>query len=755
VVLIILFIPLIFQELRYEGYETEKGAFVIMVGGIIVAHWLKTSSNMTKTDWAYWLRNPFHGLICLFVISTGLSTIFALSPLISINGIENHAHAWLQIAISVVVFLNVERTWKPVLHSIGPILVSVSLPISLYTIIQSIQSHMVRPSATFGHPNFLASWLIIAIVIICTWAYWHIQTKAYFKRAGVIFYAVIILLILTALILTGSRGATLAFVTSIIIFMLFVIALRKKRRALIYVFAFIFFGSISYLIVSALSTENYADSRRLFEPVDQFRIITWNLVGELVATQHVPLEDFAGNLDPLSFIRPIFGYGYGDIPQLQSRFGPIYGPNIFLDSTHNFLFDTFLQSGFFSVILVLFIYITIIKYILKQLGLFDRPSNNVWYLVQFVCVFLCIFVLRLLLPDLSLWSLLPLGTAFVFSSTLTIWLTKFTFTYTKYSMPISFKSLALISSLALVIAHWIDLQFGFVLISSELLLWICFGLILSAHGAKDEQFRTVEWDKSWRVGASVTGLFLIHSLGFSIQSRYIQHQVGGEALLLLLICVAVVAFVGEFLTLPNMESYSRLQKHLKIYLIWIIFFFAKGLINLVGGALLDEAITRASIHLGVVVLGALVLSLKGVLSCLIASFIVSSRPGIRDRKFFNLRAVLSSAILLSGIFYYMSNNASATLHAIANSLSATRSVEGYESANVLYNGAEMLAPYNPRIELQHAAMLVNWSSDFPAEMQSKFQLMHHHINRLFSYHPYYNNTLEFSLFYQSYLAVDQ
>jgi putative inorganic carbon (hco3(-)) transporter len=221
--------PFVFTWFNQELFEFNKMIFVYALTSLIVAVWGLRSLVRGKLLWKNKTQNLIVGL---FLISQLLATIFSMHQRTSIFGYYTRFNGGLLSIISYIslFFAAQYNLNKKQLNLLLKNLLFAALLISLYAIpehfahsfsclivtgkydvscwVQDVQN---RVFATFGQPNWLASFLLMTIPLVI-WQLWQTMQK---KRENhqliaIICYALLLMLLTIALFFTKSRSGILA-----------------------------------------------------------------------------------------------------------------------------------------------------------------------------------------------------------------------------------------------------------------------------------------------------------------------------------------------------------------------------------------------------------------------------------------------------------------------------------------------------------------------------------------------------------------
>ncbi|HEX3095701.1 MAG TPA: O-antigen ligase family protein [Patescibacteria group bacterium] len=232
VFLSVLIIPLIFIPIYPEGYETVKYALLLILsgaGGILLAQ--RFDFWMNKTLFvvlgAYWLLHIF-------------STIFAIDKINSFVGLYGRYTGSMifvtAFLILIAVIINAVRTEEDRRIALLKVLVFDGLAIAVLGVTQYFNiayyggsNPGVRPiiPSFIGNQNFFAMFLLACIPASI------ILFNLSKNRSGKLYYAVSGLVMLWAMIVSGSRGGLLGFAGMIGVLVLVSLFRRYGRKILV------------------------------------------------------------------------------------------------------------------------------------------------------------------------------------------------------------------------------------------------------------------------------------------------------------------------------------------------------------------------------------------------------------------------------------------------------------------------------------------------------------------------------------------
>lgn len=214
-----------------------------------------------------------------------------------------------------------------------------------------------RVFSTLGQPNFLASWLLL---ILPLGFYLYFKSRFFWWR---LFYGGGVGLFLTCLFLTASRGALIAFILTLLLFLC-----SFFRSAKLSLFKKIFFLSLAILGVA---------------------IIFWGLEktvpGRLASFLNPQRGSFAARINFYAAAsdaiikRPLFGYGLENSGEIFIRYyepewGLYGGIDTSTDRAHNLILDILLTTGFWGLLFFTVFYFFFFQLVFKNIKEGKNPA---------------------------------------------------------------------------------------------------------------------------------------------------------------------------------------------------------------------------------------------------------------------------------------------------------------------------------------------------------------------------------------------
>jgi O-antigen ligase/tetratricopeptide (TPR) repeat protein len=255
-----------------------------------------------------------------------------------------------------------KKSEKTVRKNIRRIIISAvlsGLVVSVYGILQFLNIDFLtwpeppfltkRIFSSLGQPNFLASWLLLVIPL----SFYCLFNSR--RSSGRIFFILVLLIQLSALFLTASRGGLLALFLAVFLFLLFFLFSWRSRRKKVIII--LFFLGLAAIFLVAL---NHFLPNRVSSLLD-FKS------GSVAVRAGL----YSAAADAISR-RPIFGYGLESGTEVFIRY---YEPDWAIagdvgqsaDRAHNLVLDILINAGFYGLILFLLLYYFIFSLIRDNL----------------------------------------------------------------------------------------------------------------------------------------------------------------------------------------------------------------------------------------------------------------------------------------------------------------------------------------------------------------------------------------------------
>lgn len=340
--LIAFLVPIIFLNNIVLSFELPKSSLfrlltiVIWIGLLIKLH--------IKKDISLSILSKFTRIsLAGFVITTIIAAIHSISPHLSLFGSYERQQGLLQLFFYIGFFTAVITFFSTNKEKILPLIKIASYTAALISTIAILQKFfpqlttaiwhtedlLGRVQGTLGQPNFLGSYLVILVPFFIA------QFSASKTNKHKLLQIILLTLVITAIILSGSRAAILAIVGELLIFSIW---WNKK----------IFTGLAGIIIILSITLlPRFTFEDKNLRAVET-RLITWQTAIHQIAE------------------KPFLGYGPETFRESFKKFQP---KEIFLyekfetelDRAHNEILDTTAGIGLIGLFFYLIFYLNIIK----------------------------------------------------------------------------------------------------------------------------------------------------------------------------------------------------------------------------------------------------------------------------------------------------------------------------------------------------------------------------------------------------------
>ena len=350
--------PIYFNPFTYSLWEISGAILFYFLTEILLIIWLAkiilTLKHFNILAWQkYFFKIKYILPAFIFIFLMGLSTFFSESPYLSFFGLYKRQMGyliWLHYFIFFLILVFNLKSKNQIKHLSGVVTFS-SFFVCLYGFCQIFGYDPIiwyelplltkRIFSTLGQPNFLASWILLALPLVI---YGFLNFR---KKISRYFAFLIIVFLLISLILTQSRAGWLGFIFGSIFFLL--IGLRKKQ-----IFFYSGLGLIIFLIISFI----YFNFHPLAYTGNPF-------IDRLISITHfqesggLRLFWWQAALKEIKFL-PIFGHGpetqiFHFVKYYQPEWAIYGGMNIYPDRIHNDFLDTLLTLGWPGLMSYLFL----------------------------------------------------------------------------------------------------------------------------------------------------------------------------------------------------------------------------------------------------------------------------------------------------------------------------------------------------------------------------------------------------------------
>ena len=459
-----------------------------------------------------------------------ISTVFSLTPRISWWGSYQRMQgtyttlSYILIFFMVLGHLRRPEQWRRIAFAI----ILTSLPIALYGILQRSGADPLpwggdvrrRVAANMGNAIFVAAYLLMAFFLTLERLLEHFGRllRAQDNKVGIAdavlagcYFAIVVIQAIT-IFMTQSRGPFLGWVAGIFVFMLMVL-LGVRAWATGHAQAFGAFrgvlrwgwlgwillavSGLAFLVVFNLPGSPLASLRsdpnigRLGTALDfeantaRVRTLIWQGASQLVAPHDPLLSPATGgegdvtamSPDRLNFLRPLIGYG----PEaMWVAFNRYYPPdlahhesrNASPDRSHNETWDSLVITGALGFVVYMLLFLSVFYFALKWLGLIRLRSQR----LLFFGLALGLGALGAVIPRVveGSWILLGVGlpAGLIGGIILYILIATIWNEVAGHSISLGQRELVLITILATMVAHFIEIHFGIAIASTRTYFWV-------------------------------------------------------------------------------------------------------------------------------------------------------------------------------------------------------------------------------------------------------------------------------------------
>jgi O-antigen ligase/tetratricopeptide (TPR) repeat protein len=275
---------LLFSNHTVEAFEYPKSvalwvtALLLVTMGLCLGarEWLSRGTSATLAMLPRALRSigcdPLAVGVILFVLSASMSTVASISPHSSFYGSNPSYSGFLTLSSYAVIFFGT-RHFYPSADDGRHLLTAVvggAAVVSIYALTQALGLDPVpwdsttistygafqRPAATLGHPNSLATFLVMGLPIT---AYFAFRAVAGRRWVFLSLLALAGVFSCVAIVATLSRGAWLAFGVTLAVFLLGSFRSLRLRTATGVVLALLVIAAVGLTYAALASSTNLSD----------------------------------------------------------------------------------------------------------------------------------------------------------------------------------------------------------------------------------------------------------------------------------------------------------------------------------------------------------------------------------------------------------------------------------------------------------------------------------------------------------------
>jgi len=520
--LAVIITPLFFNVWSSRVFEPDKLTTLRTVAVIMAAVWLvklieewASGRREIGLTWRTPLVFPTLFTVVIYLLSTILSVTSRVSLLGSYQRLQG-TYTTLSYVVVFLVILQGLRTRSQLDRLLTVIIVN-SLPIALYGLVQrngldplpwggDVQK---RVAANMGNAIFVAAYLIMVFPLIVgriAESFNAILTEEEThwadipRAAGYIFIAAVDLI---AIWYAQSRGPLLGLIAaSYFLFLLLALSSRTKWGAV----SALTIVTATALVVGFLAIVNIPGGPlqslqrapwmgRLGEVFDfeggtgKVRALIWGGTVDLVLP-HEPIKYPDGHPDPYNALRPLVGYGPESVYVAYNRFyPPLLGHyesrTASPDRSHNETLDSLAITGLLGLVAYLGVFVSVFYHGLRWLGLVrdQRQRNLLFGLTAGLAVVSVVFFwwwqgLHFFGAALTLGIVSGLGVYLaIMCAVSAVRLLK---SNEATLPPLHSHHFLLISLVAAVIAHFVEINFGIAIASTRTTFWACAGVLVVA-----------------------------------------------------------------------------------------------------------------------------------------------------------------------------------------------------------------------------------------------------------------------------------
>jgi len=515
----IVVVPVFFNVYSNRIFEPDKLSLLRSLALIVLVAWLVKIIDMGGPRWDVIqpgksrlraildipLVKPTLALAIVYIVSS----LFSVSPGTSLWGSYQRLQGTYTTFSYLVIFASVAGNLRrrDQVQRLLTVVILTSLPVSLYGVLQRYQIDPVpwggnvssRIAANMGNSIFVAAYLIMAFpitIIRIVESFGAILNDegnliANFSRATS--YVFICALQVIALYFSGSRGPWLGWAASLVFLGLLLSLIWRKRWLTI---AGVSAAAVAALFLLIINVPNgpldelrtLPGIGRLGQLLDaesrtgRVRTLIWQGTAELVLP-HAPLTYPDGSTDRFNFLRPLIGYG----PEtMYVAYNPFYPPeltqvekrNASPDRAHNETWDSVVITGLLGLAAYIYLFGAVIYYALKWLGLVPGEGQRNLFLGLYLVCGVISAVIFISWKGLGYFGVgLPFGMLIGVILYL-VWAALFS----RYESPNTsgdlLRALTLTGLLAVIVAHFAEINFGIAIAVTRSYFWTFSGLLL-------------------------------------------------------------------------------------------------------------------------------------------------------------------------------------------------------------------------------------------------------------------------------------
>ncbi len=519
-------IPIFFNVWSARIFEPDKITILRSLALLTLAAWVVKivdeggikwkSEDNDQSFFRYLLSYPLVAPIIGLVIVYSISTIFSVTPSISLFGSYQRLQgtyttfSYLVIFFSVVVNLRKREQINRLVTTV----IFASFPISLYGILQHVKIDpipwggdvSIRIAANLGNSIFVAAYMIMVFpltvgrIIESFKSILNNDESSGANVANIIkqtirgtIYIVIAGLQLVAIYWSGSRGPLLGLLAGSYLMILLLSLYWRYRWLTFFVVVAAILGA-GFLVVFNQSN-GPLEALKKSPAIGRFgnllnaesnsalvRQYIWEGTVKLVGI-HDPLKFPDGSTDKFNFLRPIIGYGPESMYVAYNQFyqpelGQVEKRNASPDRAHNETWDSLVITGISGLLVYLSIFTAVFYYGLKWLGLINSKRAKIFF---FMCLIGGGVIGAIVLIMVKGVEYLGVGLPFGMIIGLVAYLSIYALITPASQDEISSNNpyaLLMIVLFSAIVGHFVEINFGIAIVATRTLFWVYSGIIL-------------------------------------------------------------------------------------------------------------------------------------------------------------------------------------------------------------------------------------------------------------------------------------
>ena len=359
---LVLFLPLYVESDFFFPFITGKNFAFRIIVEIVFASWILLALFDVKYRPKFsWILAAFAGLLVIMAVANALGE-YPLRSFWSnferMDGYITLVHVFLYTLVLGSV-ITTHKAWSYFLNTS----VAVALMVAIYGLAQ--YSGMVegtegsRVDSRLGNAAYMAVYMLFHLFFI---AFLAVRSKVKMHQ---VLYALVGLIFVYTLLLTGTRGTFLGFVGGSIVAVGYITLFGRRVPELRKYTA----GVLVVLAIVGLSFMAVRDTDVIQNNGSLARIANIDLKSDLVVRGTIWNMAWQGVKE-----RPLLGYGQGNFNYVfNAKYDPsLYDQEPWFDRVHNIFFDWLIAGGilgfiaYFSIMLAVIYYLFIVPVLLKK-----------------------------------------------------------------------------------------------------------------------------------------------------------------------------------------------------------------------------------------------------------------------------------------------------------------------------------------------------------------------------------------------------